>query len=416
MKRSVKPSRLSGSVAAPPSKSVMLRAVAAAALASNGARILNPSHCDDALAALDIASSLGCRIESTEKEVLIKRSGSSPEKKLFCGESGLCMRMFAPVAAVQGGEFVLTGKPSLLKRPLGPIEETFESLGVKCRSADGFAPMKIEGCLAGGIATVDASLTSQFLTGLLIALPIAAHESLLNVHNMKSKPYIDLTIGMLEKFGIIIKRNGYQKFRIPGNQQYNIGEYEIEGDWSGAAFLLVAGATAGGISITGLDIESYQPDKKILNILESVGANIHTIGNRIAITGGTLKSFSFDASDSPDLIPPLVALACRCEGTTRIRGVSRLKHKESDREEALLEEFTRLSAKINVEDDSFFISGSRLKGGLVSSHGDHRIAMACAVAGLCAEESVIIEDSGCVSKSYPRFWQDMKELGARIDE
>lgn len=416
MKRSVKPSRLNGSVAAPPSKSVMLRAVAAATLAPNGARILNRAHCDDALAALDIAASLGCRIESTEKEVFIKRSGSPPEKNLFCGESGLCMRMFAPVAAVQGGEFILTGKPSLLKRPLGAIENTLESLGVRCRTADGYAPLKIEGCLAGGTAMVDASLTSQFLTGLLIALPMVENNSVLNVRNMKSKPYIDLTIGMLEKFGIIIERDGYQKFMIPGNQQYNISEYEVEGDWSGAAFLLAAGATAGGLSITGLNSESYQPDKKILNVLESAGANIQTIGNRIEITGGTLKSFSFDASDSPDLIPPLVTLACRCTGTSRIKGVARLKHKESDREAALLEEFTRLGAKIDVEDDSFFVKGSRLKGGLVSSHGDHRIAMASAVAGLCAEESVIIEDSGCVSKSYPRFWQDMKKLGARIDE
>jgi 3-phosphoshikimate 1-carboxyvinyltransferase len=249
-----------------------------------------------------------------------------------------------------------------------------------------------------------------------MALPVAENDSLVIVENLKSKPYIDMTLQVLERFGIRIDRTDYSRFSIPGSQIYQPQKFEIEGDWSGGAFLLVAGAINGEITVKGLRPDSRQSDKAILNVLDSAGARTTIMENSIGVKKSKLRPFFFDATESPDLFPPLVALATYCRGTSTIKGVSRLIHKESDRSAALVNEFGKMNVKIEADGDKMMITGGKVTGAEVSSHGDHRIAMAAAVAALAASAKVIIKDSQCVAKSYPAFFDDLRHLGVMVYE
>jgi 3-phosphoshikimate 1-carboxyvinyltransferase len=287
---------------------------------------------------------------------------------------------------------------------------------VKCTSSGGFLPLVIQGPLIGGKCEIDGSVSSQLLTGLLMALPLAARNSEIKVNNLKSKPYIDMTIQILKSFGITIENKGYSLFHIQGNQKYIPHNYTVEGDWSGGAFLLVAGAINGELSVKGLRRDSMQSDMSIINALENAGVNIIIGEDQIEITKSELKAFEFNATESPDLFPPLVALASYCEGISTIKGVSRLIYKESDRAKALKEEFGKMKVKIEINDDVMHVTGGRPQGARVESHDDHRIAMALAVASLGATGRVSIRDSQCVAKSYPVFFDDLRHLGAMVHE
>jgi 3-phosphoshikimate 1-carboxyvinyltransferase len=282
--------------------------------------------------------------------------------------------------------------------------------------------MDTQGPLVPATIEVDGSLSSQFLTGLLIAYSASgAKEVSIKVKDLKSKPYVDLTLDVMRKFGMRIpENNNYKEFsflKTPINQLTNKQiNYIVEGDWSGAAFLLVAGAIAGPITIKGLDRNSTQADKTILNALMKANVIIEIIGEDINIHPGDLKSFEFDATDCPDLFPPLVTLAAYCKGETKIQGIHRLTHKESNRTEALVQEFGKMGVKIGLQDDAMIIHGStKLSSGKVHSHHDHRIAMACAVAALKAEGEVEIEEAQSVKKSYPDFYDDLKTLGVNLE-
>ena len=413
--RSIKPSRISGSVDAPASKSLMIRATAAALLAAGNSRILNPSLCADAAAALGIARALGADAVELRGEIAISGGGRARGDILDCGESGLCMRMFTPVAALQDRPFVLTGEGSLMTRPMGLMEKPLRDAGVLIHTRDGFPPLSVQGPLRGGKIEIDGSQSSQFLTGLLTALPLCPEDSEVRVENLKSRPYAALTRSLLSCFGVVVESDpGFRMFRVPGGQRYRSTTYKVEGDWSAGAFLLAAGAVAGDIKVGNLDIRSAQADRMVVEALESAGAPIEVGGGSLAIKRAALKGFDFDATDCPDLFPPLVALACHCHGRTRIAGAERLKHKESDRAEALLKEFSALGARISLDRDRLEIEGGRPLGGILDSHNDHRIAMAGAVAGLGSGAGVSVRGSGCVSKSYPGFFDDLKSLGGDI--
>ena len=410
------PSDLTGVVQAPPSKSMTQRAIAAALLSGGESIIINPSGCDDSLAAMSIASALGASVNSEPGLLKITGSGEMKENKLNCGESGLAIRMFSPVAALNDSEVVITGTGSLTKRPMSMIEDALKQLGVGCKSNGGFLPLRIKGPLKGGSCKIDGSLSSQLLTGLLMALPVAENDSVVIVDNLKSKPYIDMTLQVLERFGIRIDRTDYTRFSIPGSQIYQPQKFEVEGDWSGGAFLLVAGAINGEITVKGLRPDSRQSDKAILNVLDSAGARTTIMENSVGVKKSELRPFFFDATESPDLFPPLVALAAYCRGTSTIKGVSRLIHKESNRSAALVNEFGKMNIKIGIDGDNMFVTGGKVSGAEVSSHGDHRIAMATAVAALAANGKVIIKDSQCVAKSYPAFFDDLRHLGVMVYE
>jgi len=296
------------------------------------------------------------------------------------------------------------------------IEEALSQLGVKCISSGGFLPLTIQGPLVGGHCEIDGSVSSQLLTGLLMALPLAIKNSEIKVNNLKSKPYIDMTIEILQSFGITIKNKGYSLFSIPGNQKYIPNNYTVEGDWSGGAFLLVAGAINGNLCITGLRRDSKQSDMSIVSALGKAGAKMTISENQIDISKSELKAFEFDATESPDLFPPLVALASYCEGISAIKGVSRLIFKESNRAKTLSEEFGKMNIKIEINNDLMFVTGSQPQGARVESHDDHRIAMAVTVASLGAIGRVSLRDSQCVAKSYPGFFDDLRHLGAVVHE
>ena len=416
MERCLEPSAIKGTLKAPASKSMTQRVIAAALLADGQSIIHNPSYCDDSLAAMSIAVGLGARVEPQVNELKINGSAVLKEPKLNCGESGLAIRMFSPIAALYPAEIKMVGANSLKKRPMFMIEEALNQLGVKCTSSGGFIPLTIEGPIVGGYCEIDGSVSSQLLTGLLMALPLAAGNSEIRVNNLKSKPYIDMTIQILKSFGISVENRDYSLFRIQGNQKYIPQSYTVEGDWSGGAFLLVAGAINGQLCVRGLRSDSMQSDKLIVNALENAGAHIISGENQIEITRSELKAFEFDATESPDLFPPLVALASYCEGISKIKGVSRLIYKESDRAKALQEEFSKMGIKIEINDDLMFVIGGKPQGARVESHDDHRIAMAIAVASLGATGKVSIRDSQCVAKSYPGFFDDLRRVGAVVHE
>ena len=422
---------ISGMVASPPSKSFMQRVVGAALLSDGITEIINPSFCDDSLASLEIAQDLGAEVLKKGNRLLRIKGGIRPVKReLNCRESGLCLRMFPALASLTSEEIILTGSGTLFGRPVGMIEKPLQALGVQCESQAGYPPLRLKGPLRGGKATVDGSTTSQFLTGLLLALPCAEGDSVLEVENLKSRAYIDITLKVASDFGISILNENYRRFYIKGGQKFRAREYSIEGDWSAAAFLLVAGALGGSVAVSGLELDSGQGDRKILEALEACGAHLSIDGSsaeadsgsgkenskKIRVEKSALKAFTFDATDCPDLFPPLVVLACACEGLTRIKGVSRLSHKESNRAKVLSEEFSKLGADISINGDWMEISQSRLSSGVVDPHHDHRMAMAAAAAGIIADGDILIKDPACVSKSYPNFFDDFRKLGGKVHE
>lgn len=416
MERAVAPSLVSGQVKAPPSKSMTQRAIAAAMLSEGQSLILNPSYCDDSLAAMSIAVGLGAKVEPENSELKITGCRELKEKKLNCGESGLAIRMFSPIAALFPEEIIMTGSGSLKKRPMSIIGDALNQLGVKCDTTNGFLPLTIHGPLKGGNCLIDGSLSSQVLTGLLMSLPLAKEDSTIKVSNLKSRPYIDMTMDILKDFGIKISNEKYEVFRIHGRQKYMAQKYEVESDWSGGAFLLVAGVIGGRLRITGLRPDSFQSDSGILKALQKAGADLKVYDSYIDISRSVLKAFEFDATESPDLFPPLVALASYCNGISRIKGTSRLTYKESDRASALVEEFSKLNIRIDLKEDQMFVTGGQVKGARVNSREDHRIAMAEAVAALGAEGEVFIKDSHCITKSYPGFFDDLRMIGAIVSE
>ena len=425
MKVVVKPSVINGTLIAPTSKSSMQRACAAALLHAGETIINNPGKSNDDLAALDIIQKLGASVSEQNDGSLKVNSDNnfilSGNGSINCGESGLSIRMFTPIAALNSHTITINGTGSLLKRPMDFFDEIFPQLEINIESNKGMLPVKIKGPLQPKDITIDGSLSSQFLTGLLFAFAKATTKPVtITVSNLKSKPYIDLTLQVMKDFGYNIENNNYQSFIIkPNNLLTNKPiSYTVEGDWSGGAFLLVAGAIAGKIVIKGLDIFSTQADKAILKAIMDCGANISINEKYIEVSPPLVdgsKPFHFNATDCPDLFPPLVALASYCNGTSVIEGVSRLAHKESNRGLTLQEEFAKMGVEIILQDDLMMLKGGEgLKGATVHSRHDHRIAMACAVAALKANGETVIEEAEAINKSYPNFYEHLQLLNAAV--
>jgi 3-phosphoshikimate 1-carboxyvinyltransferase len=417
----VYPSKISGSQVAPASKSSMQRACAAALLHHGQTRIYNPGHSNDDLAALDVIQNLGAVVTQHADYLEIDSKGVRPiGPEMNCGESGLGIRMFTPIAALSSQSITIQGKGSLVKRPMHFFDDILPALGVQIKSSNGFLPISIQGPLQTCDITVDGSLSSQFLTGLLMAFAAAgAADCSIKVNQLKSKPYIDLTLDVLKHFGWEVNHVNHEQFTFKPRAAVNDPiEYTVEGDWSGAAFLLVAGAIAGPITVKGLQINSTQADRAVMNALASANASIFIDQDEITI--GTkeegLKAFEFDATDCPDLFPPLVALASLCKGTTLIKGVTRLAHKESDRGLTLQTEFAKLGVTILLEGDIMKIEGvAIIQANTVFSQHDHRIAMACGVAALRATGPIEITEAEAINKSYTDFFDHLEHLGAKVD-
>ncbi len=425
----IKPSGIIGRVQAPASKSCMQRALAAALL-FNGKTILH--HIDnsaDSTAAMEVIKTLGATVLPTAKHDLeILSSGYKGNESLLikddlllnCGESGLAFRMFAAIAALFDKEILLHATDSLRNRPMHFFDEIFPLLNVSIQSANGYAPLQIHGPLIPRNLSLTQMESSQFLTGLLLAFSAAnAREISISIDTLPGKGYIELTLAIMKNFGmhLPIWKNA-QQFYFPGpGEPTALREinYTIEGDWSGAAFLLVAGALAGEISVTGLSLSSPQPDKAILEALQSAGANILIEADVITVKKSALRNFSFDATSAPDQFPPLAALAALCTGTSTIRGIHRLIHKESNRATVIRDELTKLGIPVKLIGDTMAIQGGgRIAPALMQTHNDHRIAMMNSLLALCAHGPVSFDKAEVVQKSYPSFYTDMQSLGAAI--
>jgi 3-phosphoshikimate 1-carboxyvinyltransferase len=420
----VSPSSVLGKIKVPPSKSSMQRACAAALITPGTTVIDNFGNSNDEKAAINIITKLGATVNMvghvmtvTSSDYIFHSPFSNKNVMVNCGESGLSMRMFAPIAALFNYDITFTGEGSILKRPMNFFDEIFPSLGVEINSNGGKLPISLRGPLHPKNIIVDGSLSSQFLTGLLFAFAKACTVPVsIRVKDLSSRPYIDLTLSVLNTFGFKVDNVNYETFTLYPREplQAHSVKYTVEGDWSNAAFLLVAGAISGEITATGADLNSSQGDKNIMEALYSCGAEVKIHQNEITIKKNKLNAFDFDATHCPDLFPPLVALASYCKGTTTIKGVNRLLHKESNRALTLRDEFKKMNVEIGLNGDIMTIKGSKeVKGAKVSSHNDHRIAMACAVAALGAKGITTIDHAEAVNKSYPDFYKDLKGVMRR---
>lgn len=411
MKTTIHKGRIAGSITAPASKSYAQRAVAAALLAGGETTLTHLDLCNDTRAALDVARRLGASV-SHEGTTYTIRGGLNPvSTKLNIGESGLATRLFTPIASLCHMPITINGEGSILRRPIEMMEEPLQALGVEVISNGGYLPISVKGPMRGGEIHVDGSLSSQFITGLLMALPLSPNDTVLHVENLKSRPYVDMTIDLAARFGVAIEHNNYEQFYIAGGQHYTPCTYNIEGDWSGASCLLVAGATAGGITIRNLNHISLQADLAIIEALARAGAEIITTNSSVTVHGGPLHAFEFDATDCPDLFPALAALAASCEGTSVLTGTQRLTYKESNRAKTIAEVFGRLGIGVDLsKENTMHITGGPVSSAVVDSHNDHRIAMAAAVAALSSDDSVVIEGADAADKSYPNFWNDLDTL------
>ena len=408
----IRPSEIRGSIAAPASKSDAQRAIAAATLARGQSVIERMTGCDDVDAALELARAFGASVYTVGDVTHISGGSSLSRNEFDCGESGLSLRLFSFLVALHTGSFTMTGRGTLLRRPLQDLEAALSAFGVTSRSNNGFLPLKIAGPLRRGVVSLDASESSQHVTGLLFALPLCSGDSELMLVKPTSIPYLRMTISVLRRFGVVIDPSeSFERFRIPGDQVYVPARYVVEGDWSAAAFLLVAGAIAGEVSVTNLRTDSLQADRAVLDALRRCGAQVTEEQGRVSVQSSELSAFHFDARHAPDLFPPLTALACYCKGTSVLEGAGRLAHKESDRAAALVREFSALGASIRRRGDCIEVTGGTFPGGNVSVHNDHRIAMAASIAALGSRNGVTLDDPSCVSKSYPGFFRDLQTLG-----
>jgi len=422
----IQPRSLSGNVKAIPSKSQAHRALICASLAADNLSFIECSgDSNDIEATASCLRALGAEIrrenqndQSSEGYFVrpLEKNQNDISVSLPCVESGSTFRFLLPIVCALGKKtnFLLEGR--LPERPISPLYEELSKKGCKL-SPKGLNPFCTEGKLSPGIFELDAGVSSQFISGLLFALPLLEADSKIHLKGrVESFPYIEMTLAMLEIFKIKIefKEN---IFYIKGNQKYISPEkLRIEGDWSNAAFWLAAAALGeNAVTCEGLDLQSKQGDKAVINILEKFGANIKKHGSSVTVSGGKLRGAEIDARDIPDLVPVLAVAACAAQEQTVIRNAGRLRIKESDRLEAVSSVLRALGADIRVTDDGLIINGgSSLTGGEVSSWGDHRMAMSAAVASILCSQQVVIKDAQAVNKSYPGFFDDFRLLGGSI--
>lgn len=413
MEKQVKFGDYSGVVTIPSSKSDSQRAILSAALSSGITELIGIGVSNDELIMLENIQHLGAVIESAAGDVTtIKGIDVFPASmSLNVGESGLGMRLMTSICAAHSGSFMIEGKGSLMLRPQTFFEDHFPLLGATAASSEGKLPLKIVGPMTGGEIEVDGSMSSQFLSGLLMALPLIENTTVLNVKDLKSIPYVEMTLSTLGFFGIEIDHTDFEQFVIKGGQKYQCYAYEIERDWSSASYWLIAAALDHSVIIQGLSLGSLQADVALLDVLNAAGCMISLDEDLLLIDGDNRVPFDFDATHCPDLFPALVTFAAFCDGVSKISGLHRLKNKESDRGVALQVEFGKLGLKIELDGDTMIIhGGSKLTSASVDAHNDHRIAMCLAIAGTLIEGGLTVTGAESVAKSYPGFWEDLEEL------
>jgi 3-phosphoshikimate 1-carboxyvinyltransferase len=418
-----KTEKLIGQVCAPPSKSYTQRMVIAAALANGISKVSNPLLSEDTEATLRAVTALGAIITIAEDCWTIK--GAIPLKgakePIDCGESGATLRFMIPVAALAIGSSTLVFKGSIEKRPVEPLLASLKELGTKVhfgKLGERDAVFVSGGGIVGGETSIPGDVSSQFISGLMFACPMASVDTEIMLSSpLESADYVKMTQTVLANHGVKVPAHE-NHIHIPANQTYTPSDSRVPGDFSSAAFLFAAAAIINSkVQINNLDYGSVQGDKAILGILKHMGINGKVCEDRVEIEGSEslLKPVEVDAKNIPDLVPAIVVLACYAKGISHIFGARRLRLKESDRLESLYLELTKMGAKVTITDDGLIIQGgSPLHGVAIDPHNDHRIAMACAVAALGAKGETTIQNAQCVRKSYPKFFTHLKQLGADL--
>jgi len=421
----VKPSKLSGEVTAPPSKSYTHRAFMIALLAKGESRIKKPLLGYDTMATIEAARNLGAEIVQEGDVWRVKGTGGNirPSKHTIdARNSGTTIRMMSAIAALSEKSIRLTGDESILKRPMGPLVAALEELGARarCEGPDGRPPVVVGGGLVGGDVEITGGISSQFISALLLAAPYAKEDVRITItEELRSKPYVEITLELLDAAGVKIRRDReLMEFNIQGGQTFRPIDLTIPGDFSSAAFVLGGAALTGStVRVNNLNIKSAQGDKRILDLLEEFGAEVKVQGKVVEVSGvGELSGLEADCGDNPDLVPVLAVLGSVADGRTRLLNIPHLRFKETDRLRALSTELRKLGAEIEEGPDELKIDGvEKLKGARLSSYGDHRMAMAFAVAGLVARGETYVDGAENIPVSYPSFVKDMRELGAKIE-
>jgi 3-phosphoshikimate 1-carboxyvinyltransferase len=423
MKVSVSTSKVNGEVFAPPSKSYTHRAITIAAL-SDDCVIHRPLMSADTLASIRASEALGAIIEKYEDRIHVKGVNGKPHvpnNVIDVANSGTTLRFMTAVSALTTGVTVLTGDSSIRNRPNQPLLDVLNKLGVEAYSTrgNGCAPIVVRGGLKGAITTIDGSISSQFISALLIACPLNTQSTTLSIKGeMKSRPYVDVTMELIEQAGaeILVEEGNTIKFIIPANQKYNLKEYTVPGDFSSASYLLAAAAVTGSTVTVKNLFPSKQGDVEIIDVLERMGAKISwdKESGVAEITGNGLKATVFDAGATPDLVPTIAVLAACAEGTTVIENAEHVRYKETDRLHAMALELTKMGISVREEPDQLIITGGTLRGADLHGWHDHRIIMALTIAGMVAGDTVI-DTAEAVDISFPNFFEVMKELGAAVE-
>lgn len=394
----IKNSVLNGVVQLPPSKSVAHRALICAALSKYNCKIGPLGNSDDVRATISVLKEL-----RSNKEFF----------NLNCNESGSTLRFLIPVAAALGKHAVFNGNGRLPQRPIDDYVRLLTQHGVRCKSQGGL-PLEIEGKLQNGIFEIAGDVSSQYVTGLLLALPLCDGDSkIVLTSKLQSLPYVELTIKVMSDFGVLVEKTDFGYF-VKGNQEYKCERYFIESDWSQAAFFGAAGAIGGNVAVKGLNIESIQGDKRIVDVLKQFGANVKFENDCLYCSRNELKGITVDASDIPDMVPSIAVIAAYAKGKTVINGTKRLRLKESDRVFSVVSNLQKMGVNVECGNDFIEIEGrEKLKGAKLDGFNDHRIVMAFSIAALFADGDSIISDAQSINKSYPDFFKDFNRMGGK---
>jgi 3-phosphoshikimate 1-carboxyvinyltransferase len=416
MKVSISKSEVKGKVRAPSSKSYTIRGLMCAALSKGESEIIHPLSSDDTEAAISVLSKVG--VDVRQEEDLWRVSGGNfhePDAELFCGDSAATLRFMTAICSLIAGKCRLTAGPSLSQRPIKPLVQALRQLGVSCSCQGEVAPVIVEGGrLKGGVAELPGDISSQFVSALLFISPFAEEGMRIRLTTpLESKPYVLMTLDCLERFGITVGfSKGLDEYEVL-KQRYKAAKYSVEGDWSSASYLLALGALSGETEVEGLNPESLQGDRMILNFLREMGAWVEINKDSVTVRKSTLKAIQADLSDCIDLLPTVAVLAAAANGVSRFVGIERARIKESNRVSALREGLERMGIRVGEERDSLTITGSRPKGSVIDSRDDHRIAMAFSILGSAVGET-ITSNAECVTKTYPTFWEVLKSLGGEV--
>ena len=407
MSRTILPFKYQGSMMANPSKSHLQRAIVCAALAKEKTHFSIDNPSDDVAAALRLLPALGA---SFQNGIIHPSSSANRQDELILnvGESGLLLRLMSTIGLGFAKRLIIQGEGTLLKRSIVSLVDQLRAIGLQVASNNGFLPIVIEGEITNTSLSVNASDSSQFLSGLLISLSQRPFDSVVHVSALSSKPYIDLTLDVLKDFGVSVRHEDYNTFYVNGNQLMSSQKMIIEGDWSGAANHLVGAAISGEITMKGLSIISTQADKSILDALSDFGAMVEVHEHEIKVQQNEKRPFVFNATHCPDLFPPLAILACAAVGTSEIIGLHRLENKESNRQRSIVKMLNVLGVNYRIVADRIFIEGKgKVHGGTIATYNDHRISMAGAIAACISTSDIIIDNVDCVAKSYPNFFNDL---------